>query len=119
VLGINEPAVTIKNIEKTIVDRAWKRAGSFLRFQRQEQATSCVVVRVLRSCGGSAIGARRTFCNAFRKERSHWRSAPLRIPNFKMEKHLIDRRIAQMAAEGVEFVVMRMWEGCFRQGTAA
>ncbi|MES1261201.1 MAG: glutamate synthase subunit beta, partial [Acidobacteriota bacterium] len=27
------------------------------------------------------------------------------IPNFKMEKHLIDRRIAQMTAEGVEFVV--------------
>ena len=27
------------------------------------------------------------------------------IPNFKMEKHLIDRRIEQMRAEGVEFVV--------------
>ena len=27
------------------------------------------------------------------------------IPNFKMEKHLIDRRVAQMRAEGVEFVV--------------
>ena len=29
------------------------------------------------------------------------------IPNFKMEKHLIDRRLEQMRAEGVEFVVQR------------
>ena len=26
------------------------------------------------------------------------------IPNFKLEKHILDRRIAQMSAEGVEFV---------------
>jgi glutamate synthase (NADPH/NADH) small chain len=38
-----------------------------------------------------------------REERPHRRPAALRHPDFKMEKHLIDRRLEQMRAEGVKF----------------
>jgi len=39
-----------------------------------------------------------------REERPHWRLLRYGIPNFKLEKHVLDRRLQQMRAEGVTFV---------------
>ncbi|MGI8988493.1 MAG: glutamate synthase subunit beta [Bryobacteraceae bacterium] len=107
VLGINEPPVTIKQIEKTIVDRAFE-AGWIVPEPPGERTGKRVAVI---GSGPAGLAAAQQLCRA-----GHWVTVfekadriggLLRygIPNFKMEKHLIDRRMAQMSAEGVEFLV--------------
>jgi len=107
VLGINEPAVTIKNIEKTIVDRAWEEG--WIVPERAALRTGKRVAVV--GSGPAGLAAAQQLARAGHAvtvfEKSDRIGGLLRygIPNFKMEKHLIDRRIAQMRAEGVEFQV--------------
>ncbi|MDP9170698.1 MAG: glutamate synthase subunit beta [Acidobacteriota bacterium] len=107
VLGINEPAVTIKQIEKTIVDRAWEE-GWIL--PEPPEYTSGKRVAVVGS-GPAGLAAAQQLARAGHSvtvfEKADRIGGLLRygIPNFKMEKHLIDRRVTQMKAEGVEFVV--------------
>ena len=107
VLGINEPAVTIKNIEKTIVDRAWEEGWIVPEIPAARTGKRVAVV----GSGPAGLAAAQQLARAGHSvtvfEKSDRLGGLLRygIPNFKMEKHLIDRRIAQMTAEGVEFVV--------------
>jgi glutamate synthase (NADPH/NADH) small chain len=105
VLGINEPPVTIKQIEKTIVDRAWEEG--FIRAEPAEVKTGKRVAVV--GSGPAGLAAAQQLARAGHDvtvfEKSDRIGGLLRygIPNFKMEKHLIDRRIGQMQAEGVTF----------------
>ncbi len=106
VLGINEPPVTIKQIERTIVDRGFEEG-----FIRPEPATALTGKRVaVVGSGPAGMAAAQQLARAGHAvtvfEKSDRIGGLLRygIPNFKMEKHLIDRRIAQMTAEGVKFV---------------
>ncbi len=107
VLGINEPAVTIKNIEKTIVDRAWEEGWIVPELAPWRTGKRVAVV----GSGPAGLAAAQQLARAGHSvtvfEKSDRIGGLLRygIPNFKMEKHLIDRRIAQMCLEGVEFVV--------------
>jgi glutamate synthase (NADPH/NADH) small chain len=107
VLGINEPAVTIKNIEKTIVDRAWDEGWIVPEYSISRTGKRVAVV----GSGPAGLAAAQQLARGGHSvtvfEKSDRIGGLLRygIPNFKMEKHLIDRRIAQMTAEGVEFVV--------------
>jgi len=107
VLGINEPAVTIKNIEKTIVDRAWDEGWIQPEIPPFRTGKRIAVV----GSGPAGLAAAQQLARAGHSvtvfEKNDRIGGLLRygIPNFKMEKHLIDRRIAQMTAEGVEFVV--------------
>ena len=107
VLGINEPAVTIKNIEKTIVDRAWDQGWIVPEIPPSRTGKRVAVV----GSGPAGLAAAQQLARAGHSvtvfEKSDRIGGLLRygIPNFKMEKHLIDRRVAQMTAEGVEFVV--------------
>ena len=107
VLGINEPAVTIKNIEKAIVDRAWEEGWIV-----PEPATVKTGKRVaVVGSGPAGLAAAQQLARAGHSvtvfEKSDRIGGLLRygIPNFKMEKHLIDRRIHQMRGEGVGFEV--------------
>jgi glutamate synthase (NADPH/NADH) small chain len=106
VLGINEPAVTIKQIEKTIIDRAWQEG--YIRPEPAEVKTGKRVAVV--GSGPAGLAAAQQLARAGHDvtvfEKSDRIGGLLRygIPNFKMEKHLIDRRIGQMQAEGVKFV---------------
>jgi glutamate synthase (NADPH) small chain len=107
VLGINEPPVTIKQIEKTIVDRAWE--AGYIRPEPAEMKTGKRVAVV--GSGPAGLAAAQQLARAGHDvtvfEKSDRIGGLLRygIPNFKMEKHLIDRRLEQMRAEGVKFQV--------------
>jgi glutamate synthase (NADPH/NADH) small chain len=107
VLGISEPAVTIKNIEKTIVDRAWEEGWIVPEPAPFRTGKRVAVI----GSGPAGLAAAQQLTRAGHAvtvfEKADRIGGLLRygIPNFKMEKHLIDRRIDQMRAEGVEFEV--------------
>src|SRR5579871_2702812 len=105
VLGINEPPVTIKQIEKTIIDRAFEEG-----FIHPEPAPVRTGKRVaVIGSGPAGLAAAQQLARAghdvtvFEKNDRIGGLLRYGIPNFKMEKHLIDRRMEQMRAEGVRF----------------
>ena len=106
VLGINQPAVSIKLIERSIVERAWDEG--LIQPEPPAQATGKKVAVVGSGPAGLAAAQqlRRAGHTVTVYEKNDRIGGLLRygIPNFKMEKHVIDRRIKQMKAEGVKFV---------------
>jgi glutamate synthase (NADPH/NADH) small chain len=100
VLGINQPPVSIK-----LIDRAWDEG--WIHPEPPEQPTGRRVAVI--GSGPSGLAAaqqlRRTGHAVFVYEKNDRIGGLLRygIPNFKLEKHLLDRRIEQMKAEGVVF----------------
>ncbi|MGH7969877.1 MAG: glutamate synthase subunit beta, partial [Limisphaerales bacterium] len=105
VLGINEPAVTIKSIEKTIVEHAWKEG--WVEPEPPETRTGKRVAVV--GSGPSGLAAAQQLSRAGHEvtvfEKADRIGGLLRygIPDFKLEKSVLDRRIGQMLAEGVQF----------------
>jgi glutamate synthase (NADPH/NADH) small chain len=105
VLGINEPPVTIKQIEKTIIDRAWQEG--WIRPEPPAVRTGKRVAVV--GSGPAGLAAAQQLNRAGHSvtvfEKADRIGGLLRygIPDFKMEKHFIDRRVEQMEAEGVVF----------------
>jgi glutamate synthase (NADPH/NADH) small chain len=106
VLGISAPPVTIKQIEKTIVDRAFAE-GWIVPEPPQTLTGKRVAIVGSGPAGLAAAQQLRRAGHAVTVYEKNDRIGGLMrygIPNFKMEKHLIDRRVEQMRAEGVEFV---------------
>jgi glutamate synthase (NADPH) small chain len=105
VLNINSDPVSIKQIEKQTADRAW--ANGDVKPERPEFRTGRTVAVV--GSGPAGMAAAQQLARAGHDvtlyERSDRIGGLLRygIPDFKMEKQLIDRRMAQMAEEGVVF----------------
>jgi len=106
VLGINEPPVTIKVIERTIIDHAFAEGWIVPEPPAVRSGKRVAVV----GSGPAGLAAAQQLARA-----GHWVTVfeksdriggLLRygIPNFKMEKEGIDRRMEQMSAEGVEFI---------------
>ena len=105
VLGINADPVTIKQVEVSIVDRAWEEG--WINPEPPEKLTGRRVAVIGSGPAGLAAGQqlRRAGHHVTVFERADRIGGLLRygIPQFKMEKRFLDRRVAQMEAEGVEF----------------
>lgn len=105
VLGINDDPVTIERIEYEIVERAWSEG--WVTPVRPTVPTGKRVAVV--GSGPAGLAAAQQLCRAGHAvvvyERAERPGGLLRygIPEFKMEKAVLDRRLAQMEAEGVEF----------------
>ena len=105
VLGINQPPVTIKEIEVSIIDDAFD--NGFVTPSVPERLTGKTVAVV--GSGPAGLAAAQQLTRAGHTvavfERDDRIGGLLRygIPDFKMEKHHIDRRVAQMEAEGTRF----------------
>ena len=105
VLGINQPAVTIKEIEVSIIDDAFD--AGWVTAHAPERLTGKTVAVV--GSGPAGLAAAQQLTRAGHTvavyERDDKIGGLLRygIPDFKMEKQHIDRRIDQMQAEGTRF----------------
>jgi glutamate synthase (NADPH/NADH) small chain len=105
VLGINEPPVTIKVIESTIVEHAWKEG--WIKPEPPEKRTGKRIAVV--GSGPAGLAAAQQLNRAGHSvtvfEKSDRVGGLLRygIPDFKLDKHAVDRRLNQMVAEGVVF----------------
>ncbi len=105
VLNINNDPVGIKSIEHFIIDKGWEEG--WVRPEPPQMRTGRRVAIVGSGPAGMACAQQlaRAGHEAVLLEKSDRIGGLLRygIPDFKMEKHLIDRRMAQMSLEGVEF----------------
>ncbi len=105
VLGINDDPVTIKGVELTIIDKAFE--NGWVHPQIAENKTGKTVAIV--GSGPAGLAAAQQLARAGHDvtvfERADRVGGLLRygIPEFKMEKKVIDRRMKQMIAEGVTF----------------
>ena len=105
VLGINEPPVTIKVIEKTIVERAF--AEQWIRPEPPSVRTDKRIAIVGSGPAGLAAAQQlnRSGHSVAVFEKNDRIGGLLRygIPDFKLEKRILERRLEQMVAEGVRF----------------
>jgi glutamate synthase (NADPH) small chain len=104
-LNIDDVPVTIKTIECSIVDKAW--AEDWIKPQVAQRRTGKRVAIV--GSGPAGLACAQQLARAGHQvaifEKADRIGGLLRygIPDFKLGKHLIDRRMAQMRTEGVEF----------------
>lgn len=105
VLSINQPAVTIKNIEITIVKKGFE-AGLIRPFVPERMSGKTVAV-VGSGPAGLAAGQQLTRAGhtvvVYEREEQPGGLLRYGIPDFKLEKDLVSRRINQMKAEGTRF----------------
>ncbi|WP_030809827.1 glutamate synthase subunit beta [Streptomyces sp. NRRL F-2799] len=105
VLAINQPAVTIKNVEWAIAERAWEEG--FVP-PRPPDRLSGKTVAVIGS-GPTGLAAAQQLTRAghtvavYEKDDRIGGLMRYGIPEFKMEKRFLDRRLEQMRAEGTRF----------------
>ena len=102
-LNIDDSPVTIKTIECAIVDRAWKEGWIKPQVPTMKTGKKIAIV----GSGPAGMAAAQQLARVghevhlFEKAETPGGLLRFGIPDFKMEKHLIDRRMEQMEAEGV------------------
>jgi len=104
-LNVNDDAVGIKSIEHAIIDRAWAEGWVTPRLPKVKTGKKIAVV----GSGPAGMAAAQQLARAghdvtlFEKNDAVGGLLRFGIPDFKMEKSHIDRRVEQMKAEGVTF----------------
>ncbi|MEO1899970.1 MAG: glutamate synthase small subunit, partial [Methylococcales bacterium] len=105
VLGITEPPVTIKNIENSIIDRGFEENWVQPQPPLNESGQSVAII----GSGPAGLAAAQQLRRAGHKVSVYERADRIGgllmygIPNMKLEKRVIDRRVQQLRDEGVEF----------------
>ncbi|MGH9695315.1 MAG: glutamate synthase subunit beta, partial [Bryobacteraceae bacterium] len=105
VLGINDSPVTIKVVEQNIIDRAFEEGWVLPEPPRRRTGKKVAIV----GSGPAGLAAAQQLnrvghlVTVFEKHDRLGGLLRYGIPDFKMQKHLIDRRMRQMEAEGVSF----------------
>jgi len=104
-LNVNDDAVGIKSIEHAIIDRAWVEGWVQPQLPKRKTGKTVAII----GGGPAGLAAAQQLARAGHSvtvfEKNDRVGGLLRygIPDFKMEKSHIDRRVAQMEAEGVVF----------------
>jgi glutamate synthase (NADPH/NADH) small chain len=104
-LNITDNPVTIKTIECAIIDRGWEEGWIVPKIPTRRSGKKVAVI----GSGPAGMACAQQLARAGHEVTIYEKNARIGgllrygIPDFKMEKHLIDRRMAQMAAEGVKF----------------
>ncbi len=104
-LNLEDVPVTIKTVEQAIADKAWK--SGWIKPEPNAVKTGKKVAVV--GSGPAGLAAAQQLARAghdvhvFEREPKAGGLLRYGIPDFKMEKHYIDRRVAQMEGEGVTF----------------
>lgn len=105
VLAVNEPAVTIKLIERAISSRGWRE--EWIDPELPLTRTGKRIAIVGSGPAGLAAGQQLTRAGhsvtVFERDEEPGGLLMFGIPDFKLEKFVIHRRVAQMKAEGLEF----------------
>ena len=104
-LNLEDAPVAIKNIEQAIVDKAWKNGWIVPEPAAHSTGKRVAIV----GAGPSGLAAAQQLARAGHEVHIYEKNAKpgglLRygIPDFKLEKHIIDRRMEQLEAEGIQF----------------
>ena len=104
-LNIDDNPVTIKTIECTIVDKAWEEGWISPQVPEHKTGKSVGII----GSGPAGLAAAQQLArvghdvHVYEKQGKPGGLLRYGIPDFKMEKYLIDRRVKQMEAEGVTF----------------
>jgi len=105
VLGINEPPVTIKSIERTIVDRGFENGWVVPRIPEQRSGRSVAVI----GSGPAGLAAADTLNQAghevtvFERDDRIGGLLMYGIPNMKLDKGIVKRRLDLLESEGIQF----------------
>ena len=105
VLGINDDPVSIKSIEKAIADRGWQEGWIKPEIPSRRTGKTVAVV----GSGPAGLAAAQQLNRAghtvtvYEKNEVPGGLLVLGIPDFKMDKSIVARRVEQMEAEGIEF----------------
>jgi glutamate synthase (NADPH/NADH) small chain len=104
-LNINDSAVGIKSIEHAIIDRGWQEGWVLPQPPTRASGRTVAVI----GSGPAGLACAQQLARAghavtvFEKNDAPGGLLRYGIPDFKLEKSLIDRRVAQMRQEGVQF----------------
>ncbi len=104
-LNITDRSVTIKDIECAIIERGWDEGWIVPRIPPHRTGKKVAVI----GSGPAGLACAQQLARVGHAVTLYERNAKLGgllrygIPDFKLEKHIIDRRLSQMRAEGIEF----------------
>src|SRR5216684_3824646 len=106
VLGINEPAVTIKNIECAIIDRGWDEGWVTAEPPKARTGKRVAVIGSGPAglCAAAQLNRAGHTVTVFERADRIGGLLMYGIPNMKLDKNIVQRRIDLLVQEGVEFL---------------